>query len=52
MGGESGSACYSSTSQLTPQHGLEEDVPFEMPNTGGVKVTVIEANHCELEYPC
>ncbi|KAI9638791.1 DNA repair metallo-beta-lactamase-domain-containing protein [Dioszegia hungarica] len=27
-------------------HGLDEDIPFEMPNTGGVKVTVIEANHC------
>jgi hypothetical protein len=35
--------------QLTLQHGLDEDVPFEMPNTGGVKVTVIEANHCELD---
>lgn len=27
-------------------HGLPEDIPFEMPNTGGVTVTVIEANHC------
>ncbi|ORY34687.1 DNA repair metallo-beta-lactamase-domain-containing protein [Naematelia encephala] len=27
-------------------HGLPDDVPFEMPNTGGVKVTPIEANHC------
>ncbi|WVO21673.1 uncharacterized protein IAS62_002984 [Cryptococcus decagattii] len=27
-------------------HGLPNDVPFEMPNTGGVTVTPIEANHC------
>ncbi|WVQ78981.1 hypothetical protein IAT38_001073 [Cryptococcus sp. DSM 104549] len=27
-------------------HGLPNDVPFEMPNTGGVKVTPLEANHC------
>lgn len=27
-------------------HGLKNDVPFEMPNTGGVTVTCIEANHC------
>jgi DNA cross-link repair 1A protein len=31
-----------------PQHGLPDNVPFEMPNTGGVTVTPIEANHCEL----
>lgn len=28
-------------------HGLPDNVPFVMPNTGGVKVTNIEANHCE-----
>lgn len=27
-------------------HGLPNDMPFEMPNTGGVTVTPIEANHC------
>jgi DNA cross-link repair 1A protein len=27
-------------------HGLPDDVSFEMPNTGGVTVTPIEANHC------
>ncbi|KAK8849727.1 hypothetical protein IAR55_005062 [Kwoniella newhampshirensis] len=27
-------------------HGLPNDIPFEMPNTGGVTVTPIEANHC------
>ncbi|KAK6908877.1 hypothetical protein I203_102882 [Kwoniella mangroviensis CBS 8507] len=27
-------------------HGLPDDVPFEMPNTGGVTVTPMEANHC------
>lgn len=27
-------------------HGLPWDVPFEIPDTGGVKVTVIKANHC------
>ncbi|OCF43848.1 DNA cross-link repair 1A protein [Kwoniella heveanensis CBS 569] len=27
-------------------HGLPNDVPFEMPNTGGVTVMPIEANHC------
>nr|XP_031858424.1 uncharacterized protein CI109_006187 [Kwoniella shandongensis]KAA5525496.1 hypothetical protein CI109_006187 [Kwoniella shandongensis] len=27
-------------------HGLPDNVPFEMPNTGGVTVTPIEANHC------
>jgi DNA cross-link repair 1A protein len=27
-------------------HAIPEDVPTEIPNTGGVKVTVIEANHC------
>lgn len=28
------------------QHGLPDNIPFEMPGTGGVKVTPIEANHC------
>lgn len=37
--------------ELTDQHGLEEDIAFEMPNTGGVKVSVIEANHCQLYFP-
>nr|XP_019043488.1 DNA cross-link repair 1A protein [Kwoniella bestiolae CBS 10118]OCF22418.1 DNA cross-link repair 1A protein [Kwoniella bestiolae CBS 10118] len=27
-------------------HGLPDNVPFEMPNTGGVTVTPMEANHC------
>ena len=27
-------------------HGLPNNVPFEMPNTGGVTVIPIEANHC------
>lgn len=27
-------------------HGLPWDVPYEIPGTGGVKVTVIKANHC------
>ncbi|ORX37648.1 DNA repair metallo-beta-lactamase-domain-containing protein [Kockovaella imperatae] len=27
-------------------HGLPNDIPFVMPNTGGVTVTPIEANHC------
>ncbi|EIW71463.1 hypothetical protein TREMEDRAFT_28150, partial [Tremella mesenterica DSM 1558] len=27
-------------------HGLPNDIPFEMPNTGGVTVTPMEANHC------
>ncbi|KAK4688537.1 DNA cross-link repair 1A protein, partial [Tremellales sp. Uapishka_1] len=27
-------------------HGLPDNIPFEMPNTGGVTVTPIEANHC------
>jgi DNA cross-link repair 1A protein len=25
---------------------LPQDTPIEIPDTGGVKVTVIEANHC------
>lgn len=29
------------------QHGLPWDVPYELPNTGGVIVTVLHANHCE-----
>jgi hypothetical protein len=29
------------------QHGLPDNIPFEMPNTGGVTVTPLEANHCE-----
>lgn len=28
------------------QHGLPWDTPFELPDTGGVKVTVMKANHC------
>ncbi|WVQ75584.1 hypothetical protein IAR50_005211 [Cryptococcus sp. DSM 104548] len=34
--------------QVDPKyvHGLPDNVPFEMPNTGGVKVTPLEANHC------
>ncbi|WWD04187.1 hypothetical protein V865_002254 [Kwoniella europaea PYCC6329] len=27
-------------------HGLPDNIPFEMPNTGGVTVTPMEANHC------
>ncbi|WWC92862.1 uncharacterized protein L201_007823 [Kwoniella dendrophila CBS 6074] len=27
-------------------HGLPDNIPFEMPNTGGVTVMPIEANHC------
>ncbi|KAJ9093573.1 hypothetical protein QFC19_008302 [Naganishia cerealis] len=27
-------------------HGLPWDTPYELPGTGGVKVTVLEANHC------
>lgn len=27
-------------------HPLPNDQPVEIPNTGGVKVTLIEANHC------
>ncbi|RXK36592.1 DNA cross-link repair 1A protein [Tremella mesenterica] len=27
-------------------HGLPNDIPFEMPNTGSVTVTPMEANHC------
>jgi DNA cross-link repair 1A protein len=29
------------------QHGLPDDIPFEMPNTGGVTVTPLTANHCK-----
>ncbi|TYJ58930.1 hypothetical protein B9479_000364 [Cryptococcus floricola] len=34
--------------QVNPKyvHGLPDNTPFEMPNTGGVKVTPLEANHC------
>ncbi|ODN77538.1 hypothetical protein L202_04712 [Cryptococcus amylolentus CBS 6039] len=34
--------------QVNPKyvHGLPDNIPFEMPNTGGVKVTPLEANHC------
>lgn len=31
-------------------HPLPMDVPTIIPNTGGVKVTLIEANHCELAF--
>ena len=37
-----------SENSLTIQHGLPDDIPFVMPNTGGVTVTPITANHCEL----
>lgn len=33
------------------QHGLPDDVPFVMPNTGGVTVTPLTANHCESKSP-
>ncbi|CAK9784535.1 unnamed protein product [Cutaneotrichosporon oleaginosum] len=27
-------------------HGIPDDIPYTIPNTGGVTVTLIEANHC------
>jgi hypothetical protein len=26
------------------------DIPSEIPNTGGVRVTLIEANHCDFMF--
>ena len=31
-------------------HPLPMDIPSEIPNTGGVRVTLIEANHCDFMF--
>lgn len=47
MGGASFGLDGYGSPHLTPkQHGLPDDIPFEMPNTGGVTVTPLTANHC------
>lgn len=48
MGGETTVTAVAELADTT-QHGLPDNVPFVMPNTGGVTVTPIEANHCKLK---
>jgi hypothetical protein len=51
MGCERGRSTHTLRWLLTSyavQHGLPWDIPVELPDTGGVTVTVIKANHCVL----